>query len=282
MRKKRKGSGRGKAIRRKAAPILTVIFLFLALVVSVGATGYYALSPVLNERMVLKQVVVTGNKFVTSEEVFKALALEPGDSLMELDIPKFEKRLSESRFIKSAKIVRDIKPYGNMVDGTLRINVESERIPVAKAMLFERKYWLCSDGGLLLVKDEDSEARFDAARRSPVVVFHSTRQTNSASFLDDLIAVLGKVAVSAPGLISEIRLDEKDTAVLFDKANFPLKLETLENADVILANLSDILRIVAAERSKFSEAVFRASGEGILKLKSVSETISLGGEGGGR
>lgn len=271
-----------RASRRRATPILTFVFLLAAALLSVGATGYYAFAPVLNERMVLKQVVVTGNKFVTSEEVFGILSLEPGDSLMSLDIEKCEKKLAESRFIKSAKIVRDIKPYGNMMDGTLRIAIAGERIPVAKAMLFGRKYWLCTDGGLLPVRDEDAEARFDAARKSPVVVFHSTKQTNSAQFLDDLLGVLGAVAVNAPGLIGEIRLDEKDNAVLFDNAGFPLKLETLKNADTLLANLSDILRMVAAERSKFSEAVFRHGGEGILKLKSQSETAGKAAEGAGR
>lgn len=280
MAKKRKTRGKKGALRRKAALLLKFVVLPVALLIILSASGYLALSPVVDERMVLKQIVIAGNGFVTSDEVIKTLGLEPGEGLMELDLAKYEKKLAESRFIKKAKIARDIKPYGNMMDGTLRVTVIEERIPVAKAMLFDRKYWLCSDGGLLPVKDADAESRFDAARRSPVVTFHSNRQTNSAEFLSGLLDVLGAVAVNAPGLITDIKLDEKDRAVMYDKQGFPLKLETLQSADMLFANLADILRMVAAERDKFTEAVFRENGEGILKLKSTTPAVADSKAGG--
>ncbi len=234
------------------------------------------IAPAMSERMVLKQLLITGNRFSESTDIKSTLSLNPGAPLMDLDLKKLEKKLLETRFIKSVEITRSVKPYGDVFDGTLRINVVEERIPVAKVHLFDRKYWLLSDGTLSAVFNTDASWRFDAARRSPEIYLYSVRQKDSPDILNGLLGVLSVLSKRAHGQIREIRFDDSSNAVLFNNSGFPLRLVTLDKPEISLANITDLLRMVESENGKYSEAILDPFGENTLRIKEIVKPSIVG------
>ena len=256
---------------RKAGAMVWLGFLFAALAFLLGAAGVYMLSPAVSERMALKRLVITGNRFTASSDIIKALDLRPSEPLMELDCRKLEKRLEELRFVKTAKVARGAEPIGKILDGTLNIEIAAEKLPVAKVHLFDLKYWLLSDGTLTHVLDMDNSPRFDAARKSPEIHYYSSRQEKSPEIAMGVIGVLAMLGAKVPGQIKEIRFDESGGITMFDRTGFPIVLTNLANPEVSLANIAEILRIVRAEKGCYSEAVLRPDGEPMLRLSRRNE-----------
>jgi cell division septal protein FtsQ len=248
---------------------LEIVLLLLAVLV---------IAPTMSERMVLKQLVITGNRFADSTEIKKTLALNPGAPLMDIDPKKLEKRLEETRFIKSAEVTRCVKPYGDIFDGTLKVQVLDERVPVAKAYLFDRKYWLLSDGTLASIFAGDSSELYNSARRSPEIRMNSVRQKDSPEIMNGILKVLSVLTSRAPGQIREIRFDDSSNAILYANSGFPLKLNSLDKPEVSLANIPDLLRMVDSEKGKYAEAILDPYGENTLKIK--EKVITVGGDAG--
>lgn len=278
MRAKDEKAGLGLSLRRSLARALKITLLLVVLAAIFGLAGFYFLEPKLSENMVLKRIVVTGNRFATSSEVISALDLEPGIPILDFDLAGIERKVTEGRFVTECVVSREVGALGSVLDGTLLIEVTKESIPVARAFLFERKHWLTSDGGMLPVVPGDDELRFDAARRSPTVYFHSTRQTGSVEYVSDVLSILAVIAESAPGLIKTIKSDAFGNVTLQESGGLPIGLETIKHPEFSLSNLAEIVRIVSEDRSSYERIILSPSGESIIETS--KEHARESGEGG--
>lgn len=270
-RRQRKAKGATKFLFGLTLGVIALEIVLLLVAVLV-------IAPSMSEKMVLKQLVVSGNRFTDSNEIKQSMSLNPGTSLMDLDLEKIEKKLLETRFVKAVEVTRCVKPYGDVFDGTLKVNVIDERVPVGKVFLFGSKYWLLSDGTFTSILSIDSNERFNSARRSPVVYLQSVRQKDSPDIIGSILSVLAILANRAPGQIREIRFDESSMATLYDNSGFPLKLKSLDKPEVSLANISDLIRMVDSEKGKYAEAILDPYGENTLKIKEM--VVTAGADAG--
>jgi len=274
--RKRQAGFRRPALKKGVLAFVKTALMLAVLAVLLAASWYYVFAPVISERVVLRQIAITGNSFTRSSDIIDALGSIRGSALFELDPKRLEARLKETRFIRDVRITRETNSYGSIFSGTLRVEVLSERIPVAKAYLFGKKNWLLSDGDLTPVLEQDKENRFDAARCTPEIYFYSTRQSGSPETTKAVLSILSIIASSAPGIISEMKFDAVGNLQLITEDKFPIRLSSFESPEVSLSNLSDIMRIVRAEPGVYSDLTLTPDGESILKLKADRDNAEAG------
>ncbi|MEP0814053.1 MAG: FtsQ-type POTRA domain-containing protein [bacterium] len=246
----------------------------LALLAVTGAAAFAFVKPRLADSVLLKQIVVSGNVITPSSEIVRALGMHPGESLIDLDLKSLERKVEKCRFVSSAEVRRVVKPPFDIMGGILEVRVLSESLPVARAFLFGRKYWLTSEGRLIPASPSDADSRFDSARRSPSVYFHSTRQVESPEFVQSTLAVLSAISKTAPGLIREVRISGGDVVTLVETGGTAIRLETMDKPEASLANLADVVRLISANRLKYREAVLSPDGESFFQLAPKIESDS--------
>jgi cell division protein FtsQ len=175
-------------------------FLLMALlVIVVVVVAVYA--NMWKENRGVGEVVVEGNKIISTKDILAIAKVPSGAMMFELDLFAIEQRVMKNEFVKSVAVHRD-------VPNRVRISIE-ERVPVA-AMVMDKLQYLDAEGYVL--PPARSLFIFDLPVLSgslPKDELLAGKQTKNKNVLDALymLSVAKEVDEEMYRNISEIRID---------------------------------------------------------------------------
>ncbi len=197
------------SVRRNRLSRRVRIALFIvAVLLPVGFAGYalatFALTSPLFVLTSPDDVVVTGNQFVSREEVLDALGLsltgsiKSGTNVFRMSLDNERRGVETLPWVRSASITRAL-PHGLMVHVT-------ERIPVAYANVSGRISLVDGDG-MLLEKPESGAFDFPVLYGLDNLTGLDSRRAR-ISLYEDFMRQLGTEAPGAGWMISEVYLND--------------------------------------------------------------------------
>jgi cell division protein FtsQ len=215
----------GSVRKSRISPRLRIALFAIAVLVPVGLAGYamatFALTSPIFELKSADQVVVTGNSFVSREEVLGALGLPLNEGLrsgtnvfrMSLDVRR--RGVEALPWVRAATVTR-ILPNGLLVHVT-------ERSPVAYANVGGRVN-LVDEEGVLLDKPDAGVFDFPVIYGLENAPSHDERRARLALYMD-FTRQVGQEAPDAGWMISEVNLsDGEDLKALLIKGQQTLQV----------------------------------------------------------
>lgn len=208
----------GPVRRNRLSPRVRLALFVLAVLVPVAGAGYaiatFALSTPLFVVASPEDIVVTGNNFVSREEVLGALGLpltgsvKAGTNVFRMSLDVQRRGVEALPWVRTAAVTR-ILPHGLLVHVT-------ERTPVAYANITGRVS-LVDEQGILLDKPDSGVFDFPVIYGLENAPTHEARRARLVLYME-FIRQLGVEAPRAGWMISEINLsDEEDLKALLIK-----------------------------------------------------------------
>jgi cell division protein FtsQ len=229
--------------------LLLVIYLIIMII-------YYFLS------MPIKNIYITGNEYITDNEIIEAAGIKNYPSIIKLNSIKMKKNIKKIDYVDDVKIKRNIF-------GKLTINVTEANI------LFYNKNNDC------LVLSNGKEISDDNAYGYPSLINYVPNK-----IYNKLVTSLNKVDISILHSVSEIEYSvSKSNDKVIDDTRFILRMndgntvyinliniKNLNKYQSIYATLNDALGVIYLDSSS-NENIYFKSYESINKEQEESEQI---------
>lgn len=219
--------------RRASGALALTVFLALAAVALV-ITG--------NRVLVVREITVEGNRFISAEEIAETAGIAFGDSMLLLDTAGASQRISAHRFLTCNSIWRDFP-------SRVFINV-TELSPVATASWMGSLLMLSSDGVVMEMTSQIdlqldvpviTGASIKSARVGETVTYSVAGQAEAVALLLETIDWQGFTSE-----VSEINVATLDDLYLVTQDGLIIRMGDAENLDSKLALARAALKAVRA------------------------------------
>jgi cell division protein FtsQ len=166
----------------------------LGLVLAVAAGFLLALrSPLLD----VGEVRVSGSTHTDPAVIRTALGVRPGEPLMDVDLSEAGRAVAALPWIRTVELHRGL-------DGVVAVQV-TERTPIAVAGAAGQEVLVDAEGNVIAAATDDPKALTTLARLEGIPAGAPGTALSPSS--DDALAVAGRLAVAAPGLVASIATD---------------------------------------------------------------------------